>query len=67
MYGTVLSDFRDEYRKIFWTVIGSHMKIFPNRYALAYDGSHQLYTPNKVTFPDGRASVIYPPVPHFGH
>lgn len=34
-----------------------HRQYFPNKFAVAYDGDHQLYTPKRVQFPDGRPYV----------
>ena len=48
---------RDECRQIFWKVIADNKAIFPNRYALAFDGSHQLYSPARINFPGERSSV----------
>ncbi|CAJ0573794.1 unnamed protein product, partial [Mesorhabditis spiculigera] len=46
---------REENRAIFWQAVMDHPEVFPNRYALAYDGSHQMYTPQRVAFAEGKA------------
>uniref|UniRef100_A0A0R3RQP8 PAZ domain-containing protein n=1 Tax=Elaeophora elaphi TaxID=1147741 RepID=A0A0R3RQP8_9BILA len=48
---------REENRAIFWKVIFDHRQYFPNKFAIAYDGAHQLYTPTRIEFPDGRPSI----------
>ncbi|PAV74327.1 hypothetical protein WR25_13833 isoform C [Diploscapter pachys] len=48
---------RDENRNIFWKIVCDHPAIFTNRFALAYDGSHQLYSSRRVDFPDEKASM----------
>ncbi|CEF65684.1 Argonaute/Dicer protein, PAZ domain and Stem cell self-renewal protein Piwi domain and Ribonuclease H-like domain and Protein of unknown function DUF2650 family-containing protein [Strongyloides ratti] len=39
---------RDENRNIFWKAVEEHPEIFPNKFALAYDGNHQLYVAGKI-------------------
>ncbi|CAD6187630.1 unnamed protein product [Caenorhabditis auriculariae] len=48
---------KDEMRIIFWKVVTDHPAIFRNRFALAYDGAHQLYTVTRLEFPDDKGSV----------
>ncbi|VDK73916.1 unnamed protein product [Litomosoides sigmodontis] len=48
---------REENRVIFWKVIIDHRQYFPNKFAIAYDGAHQLYTTTRIEFPDGRPSI----------
>ncbi|VDM10677.1 unnamed protein product [Wuchereria bancrofti] len=48
---------REENRAIFWKVIMDHRQYFPNKFAVAYDGAHQLYTPTRIEFPEGRPSI----------
>ena len=54
---------RDEYLRIFWACVEEHPDMFPNRYALAYDGSHQLYVCGKLCIEDDKASVGYRNLP----
>ncbi|KJH50570.1 piwi domain protein [Dictyocaulus viviparus] len=48
---------RDENRAIFWKVVADHPSIFANKFAVAFDGAHQLYTPYRLDFPDKRNSM----------
>ncbi|CAP29475.2 Protein CBR-TAG-76 [Caenorhabditis briggsae] len=41
---------KDEMRIIFWKAVSDHPQIFHNKYALAYDGAHQLYTVSRLEF-----------------
>lgn len=52
--------FRDENRAVFWKVVMEHKQFFPNKFAVAYDGAHQMYTPATIDLPDGRQSVCFP-------
>lgn len=44
-------------RIIFWKAVSDHPDIFHNKFALAYDGAHQLYTVARLEFPDDKGSV----------
>uniref|UniRef100_A0A915CI33 Uncharacterized protein n=1 Tax=Parascaris univalens TaxID=6257 RepID=A0A915CI33_PARUN len=48
---------RDENRAVFWKVVMEHKQFFPNKFAVAYDGAHQMYTPATIDLPDGRQSI----------
>ncbi|CAI2354566.1 unnamed protein product [Caenorhabditis sp. 36 PRJEB53466] len=48
---------KDEMRIIFWKVVSDHPDIFSNKFALAYDGAHQLYTVARLEFPEDKGSV----------
>uniref|UniRef100_A0A8R1TYC6 Uncharacterized protein n=5 Tax=Onchocerca TaxID=6281 RepID=A0A8R1TYC6_ONCVO len=48
---------REENRAVFWKVVVDHRQYFPNKFAVAYDGAHQLYTPTRIEFPEGRPSI----------
>ncbi|CAI5441874.1 unnamed protein product [Caenorhabditis angaria] len=48
---------KDEMRIIFWKAVSDHPTIFHNKFALAYDGAHQLYTVSRLEFPDDKGSV----------
>uniref|UniRef100_A0A915Q2W1 Uncharacterized protein n=1 Tax=Setaria digitata TaxID=48799 RepID=A0A915Q2W1_9BILA len=48
---------REENRAVFWKVVADHRQYFPNKFAVAYDGAHQLYTPTRIEFPEGRPSI----------
>ncbi|EYC11678.1 hypothetical protein Y032_0050g2040 [Ancylostoma ceylanicum] len=48
---------RDENRAIFWKVVADHPTIFANKFAVAFDGAHQLYTPYRLEFPEKRNSM----------
>ncbi|VDN21856.1 unnamed protein product, partial [Cylicostephanus goldi] len=48
---------RDENRAIFWKVVADHPAIFANKFAVAFDGAHQLYTPYRLEFPEKRSSM----------
>ncbi|CAI5441807.1 unnamed protein product [Caenorhabditis angaria] len=41
----------------FWKAVSDHPTIFHNKFALAYDGAHQLYTVSRLEFPDDKGSV----------
>ncbi|GMT00939.1 hypothetical protein PENTCL1PPCAC_23113 [Pristionchus entomophagus] len=47
---------REETRAIFWQAVADHPKIFPKKFAIAYDGAHQMYTPMKLDFPEDKPS-----------
>ena len=47
---------REESRAIFWKAV-AESSLFPNKFALAFDGAHQLYTTTRVEFPEGRTST----------
>lgn len=40
--------FSDEKRTILWTIVEKHSNVFRNKFAIAYDGAHQLYTTAKL-------------------
>ncbi|CAJ0960664.1 unnamed protein product, partial [Mesorhabditis belari] len=50
---------RDENRAIFWQAVNDHPQVFTNRFALAYDGAHQLYAPTRLEFPEGRTQYRF--------
>ncbi|MFH4975706.1 hypothetical protein AB6A40_002415 [Gnathostoma spinigerum] len=50
---------RDENITIFWKVVGDHKQYFPNKFAIAYDGAHQLYTTQRIDFTEGRPSMRF--------
>ncbi|CAI2348079.1 unnamed protein product [Caenorhabditis sp. 36 PRJEB53466] len=48
---------KDEMRIIFWKAVSDYPDIFQNKYAIAYDGAHQLYTVARLEFPEDKGSV----------
>ncbi|VDM33136.1 unnamed protein product [Toxocara canis] len=38
-------------------MVMEHKQFFPNKFAVAYDGAHQMYTPATIDLPDGRQSI----------
>lgn len=48
---------KDEMRIIFWKAVTDHPQIFSNKFAIAYDGAHQLYTMYRLEFPVDKGSA----------
>ncbi|KAK0416178.1 hypothetical protein QR680_012330 [Steinernema hermaphroditum] len=48
---------RDENRAVFWKCVEKFPNFFPNPYAIAYDGAHQLYAMQKICMLPGQSTV----------
>ena len=47
---------REESRAIFWKAV-AESPIFTNKFAVAFDGAHQLYTTTRIELPEGKTSA----------
>lgn len=52
---------REEKRAIFWSVVAAHPSVFGNPYALAYDGSHLVFSTAKLEL-EGEQKTLEAPV-----
>ncbi|TKR75776.1 hypothetical protein L596_017019 [Steinernema carpocapsae] len=51
---------RDENRTVFWKAVEQNPQVFQNRFAIAFDGAHQLYAVQKLRLPHGGSSAEIP-------